>query len=914
MKKFVQWLLMSTLRSILWFRYKVKIEGAEHLNKESLNRPGGVLFMPNHPSYFIDPVLVPIAMRKTYPIRPMVVEYMYYLPGVNWIMRFLNALPVPNFHSSSNSLKKKKTEQVFQSVIDGLKSGDNFLVYPAGKVKYTAKESIGGASGIQRILQEAPETNVVFVRIKGLWGSSFSRAIVSEPPSLTKMILWGLKVIFKNLIFFTPRRQLIVSFEPAPADFPRHGTRLEINRYLENWYNQPDGLTPPREPLPGDSLMLVSYSMWGEQYLPLHTQSLDESTIDLSKIPDAVKKKVIAKLAQIAEVDPNSVQMDMSLDVDLGMDSIDQAELAAYIQDEFDIESVPVAEMSTVKKTLAMASSNVKLKEQKDDQSETYKKWKAPKNHTLAGMPPGDTIHEVFLRICAKMGHSAALADDMVGVLTFSKLKLRVLLVAEYIRKQPGEYIGILLPASVAADILILATLLAGKVPIMINWTIGPRHLDAVVKLSGVKKVLTSWAFIDRLDNVNLDGVEEMLVMMEDVRRELTLKDKLVAAIRSYYSPEKILKTFNSPTSKDAQAVLLFTSGTESMPKGVPLTHDNILSNQRGALEIVEVYSDDVMYGILPPFHSFGFTVSSLMALLVGVRVAFFPNPTDGKRLAKGIQKWGVTLLCGAPTFLKGIVKAAQPGQLETLRLVVTGAEKAPPGLYEQFHQHGKRDVLLEGYGITECSPVLTFTPPGSPPKGVGKPLPNIELCIVHPETLELLGKNDQGMILARGPNVFKGYLNPGLSSPFVTVSGKEWYKTGDLGFIDDENNLIIAGRQKRFIKVGGEMVSLSAIEEALLHHELKIGCLVNQDEGPVLAICAREIPGEKTKIYLVTRLKITQDEANQALREAGFSNLVKIAQVINLDEIPIMGTGKINYRLLESDFLPKSDNTEVKN
>lgn len=908
MKKFLEWILMSSLKAVLWFRYKIKVEGAEHLSKDALKRPGGVLFLPNHPSYFVDPTLVPISVWRSYPIRPMVVEYMYYLPVVNSLMHFLNALPVPNFHSSSNSLKKKRTEQVFQSVIDGLKQGENFLIYPAGKVKYTAKESIGGASGVQKILQDAPETNVVLVRIKGLWGSSFSRAIVSEPPSLPNMVLWGLKIILKNLIFFTPRRHITVCFEPAPEDFPRHASRMEMNKYLENWYNKPDGLSQPREALPGDTLMLVSYSMWGEQYLPLYTQNQEEAALDLSLIPETIKSKIVSKIAQIAETDPASIKPDMSLDADLGMDSIDQAELAAFIQDEFDVDSVPVAEMTSVKKVMALAAKSCRLKEEKEDKEQSIKAWKKKQPHTLAKMPEGNTIHEVFLKICQEKGNLPALADDMVGVLTYNQLKLRALLVAEYIKKQPGKYIGILLPASVAADVLIMATLIAGKIPIMINWTIGPRHLEAVVKLSGVKKVLTSWAFLDRLDNVNLDGVEDLLVMMEDVRREFTLKDKLTAKIRSYYSPEKILKVFDSPTSGDEYAVLLFTSGTESMPKGVPLTHNNILSNQRAALKVVEIYSDDVLYGILPPFHSFGFTVSSLMALLVGVRVAFFPNPTDGKRLAKGIEKWGITLICGAPTFLKGIVKSAQKGQLDTLRLAVTGAEKAPKELFDLFGQHGKKEVLLEGYGITECSPVLTFTPPGVPPVGVGKPLPGIELCIVHAETNELLGKNEQGMILARGPNIFKGYLNPGLTSPFVTVEGKEWYKTGDLGFIDDENNLTIAGRQKRFIKVGGEMISLSAVEDALLHYVHKRQS-VSQEEGPLLAICARESPGEKTKIYLISRVKILQEDANLALREAGFSNLVKIAQVIDLPEIPIMGTGKINYRLLESDFLPKPEN-----
>jgi len=188
--------------------------------------------------------------------------------------------------------------------------------------------------------------------------------------------------------------------------------------------------------------------------------------------------------------------------------------------------------------------------------------------------------------------------------------------------------------------------------------------------------------------------------------------------------------------------------------------------------------------------------------------------------------------------------------------------------------------------------------------KGVGLALPGVELLIVHPETEAVLPVGERGLILARGANVFKGYLNPGLSSPFTTVEGKQWYKTGDLGFLDEEGILTISGRMKRFIKMGGEMVSLASIEDALLQMAPKKNWPTNE-EGPALAICAKETAGEKTKIFLFSRFELSVDEVNNSLKEAGFSNLVKVSSVTRLPEIPIMGTGKINYRQLESD-LPK--------
>jgi long-chain-fatty-acid--[acyl-carrier-protein] ligase len=461
-----------------------------------------------------------------------------------------------------------------------------------------------------------------------------------------------------------------------------------------------------------------------------------------------------------------------------------------------------------------------------------------------------------------------------------------------------------LLPASVAANLLVLACELAGKVPLMVNWTVGPRHLESVVKLSNVQAVISSWAFIDRLENVDLNGIEDNLIMLEDIVRQITLADKLRAYFRSKKSVKAILNTFGSDkATKDSTAVLLFTSGTESLPKGVPLSHNNILSNHRAALEALDIYNDDVLFAILPPFHSFGFTVTGLLGLVSGIRVAYSPDPTDGSRIAKGFEHWQGTIMCGAPTFIKGMLKAATPAQVETMRLCVSGAEKAPPELFRMVEQMGKPNCVAEGYGITECSPVLTLNPPGSIHPGVGKALPGVELCIVHPETEQLLQVGQRGLILAKGPNIFSGYINPGLSSPFTTINGEQWYKTGDLGYLDSEGYLTISGRMKRFIKMGAEMVSLASLEDAIIQMASKKGWGLNH-EGPSLAVCAKEHPGEKTKIFLFSLFDVSVDEINQSLKESGFSNLVKVSSVTKLLEIPIMGTGKVNYRFLEGQYL----------
>lgn len=910
--KFLKAILAYTffylIRFSLWFRYSVTIKGLDKINPDVLNKSGGTIFLPNHPTVFVDPILITLAIWKKYPVRPMIVEYMYYTPIIHQMMQFMNAIPIPNFVSTSNSLKKRKSEKVFETVIDSLHKGDSFLIYPAGKVKHQAKEIIG-ASGVHKILQAVPETNVVLVRISGLWGSSFSRALTNKTPNIFSTILNGLKIALKNLIFFTPRRQVTIELEPAGPDFPFQGTRMEINRYLEDWYNRPDGLSETTEKDPGESLYLVSYSMWKKELPKIDFQTTQDFKLDIAKVPLEIQKKINEKLNELSQLPIEQIKPEMDLGTDLGLDSLDIAELLAFLDDNYEITGVPVSELTSVGKLMAIASKQVVFDQEIEELKKVSAKWNKPiKKIARATVAEGKTIPEVFLNKCAEKGNEIACGDDRTGILTFAQTKMRVLLLAEYIRNLPGEYIGILLPSSVGAYLTILACQLAGKIPLLINWTVGPRHLETVTSLSHVQVILSSWAFLDRLENAVLTGIEDKIVMFEDLRRtDFTLKQKIKAFYRSKLSTQSILKIFNiQDLSSEARAVLLFTSGTESMPKGVPLTHENILSNQRGVLNGVELRTNDVLVSMLPPFHAFGFTVTGLLPLLSGIRAIYYPDPTDGKGLARTIEHWNASVVIGTPTFLKGMFKGAKAGQLKTLRLCATGAEKAPPELFKTAKQL-PYCAVVEGYGITECSPVLTFNDLGDPSKGVGKAIPGVEMRVVDLNTHIPLEIGKVGLILVRGPGVFNGYLNKGLSSPFILVNDEPWYSTGDLGFIDPEGNLTISGRLKRFVKVGGEMISLAALEEALLQiMGQKIRDL--QEEGPVLAVCAKEISGEKPKFYLFARFAMTVDEANKAFRESGFSNLVKISDVIQVKEIPIMGSGKTNYRALENQ-MPVTNN-----
>lgn len=893
-------------RFIFWFRYKIEVKGLENLDRERLKNPGGVLFLPNHPGVLVDPVLVSISAWKKVTLRPIIVEYMYNLPIVHTLMRYIDALPMPDFESSINSVKRKQGEKAINEIVHGLQRGESFLIYPAGRLKRSCKEEIGGASGTHQIIQGFPEANVILVRTKGLYGSIFSSAFCGRTPPLFPTIFQGIKILLKNLIFFAPRRRVIVEFHPAPSDFPRQTSRLELNKWLERWYNLPDGLTEQEGKYPGDSLILVSYAFWKteipELYRPKEIKA--EIALTVGEVNEEVQTKVYAKLQEIADIDPQSIRPEMLLSSDLGLDSLDISEVAAFLHEQFNIASVPVTELTTVGRVLGIASKKIRVEKELKLELPDISKWKVAKEHKRAQIAEGKTIPEVFLNNCERLGESPACADFNSGILGYPRLKLAVIILAGKIQKYPGKYIGILLPASVGAYLAVLACQLAGKVPMMINWTIGPRHLKAVRELSKVEVVLTSWAFLEKLENADLTGIDDILITLESIKREFSLFDKLKGKFRSMRSTQAILRAFGQENvSKDDQAVLLFTSGTESLPKGVPLSHENILSNSRAAFSSIEIYEDDIMLGILPPFHAYGFTVSGLMGLLSGIRSAFYPNPTDGQGVAKAFEAWRATVMSGAPSFIKTMLKSATSMQMNTLRICVTGAEKAPAELSELMAHIGKEQTLIEGYGVTECSPVIAANRPGKPRKGVGMPLEGIEVCIVHPENFDPLPVGSQGLVLTRGPNVFKGYLNPSLESPFLTVNGKDWYNTGDIGVLDEEKRLTLHGRKKRFIKIGGEMISLLSIESALLQAAPLMGWPM-KDEGITLAVVAKELVGEKPIILSVMTFDVSAEDVNTGLRAVGFSNLIKISKVVKLDEIPLMGTGKVNYRVLEEKYL----------
>ena len=605
-------LLAILIRFGLWLRYDISYKGIETIDVRRKT-----IFLPNHPAA-IDPVVLLTKLWHSYQPRCVVLEDFYYGRGLQWIMKLIRAIPMPNMWTESGSYKRLRVKKALISVVNSLTSGENVLVYPSGRMMHSGRENLRAVSGVFDVLTKVPDANLVLIRTTGLIGSSYSWVAQQKRPNLGKNLYYGLIHILFNFIFFTPRRKVVVEFEQAPPTLAACRDKMELNRRLESWYNQAGD----------ESISLVSYSIWKKVYVKLGSEK-DQDDEKQITIPQEIQDKVMCELSKKSGLDKTTIQTSQQLERNLGLDSLAIAELLSWLDEEFYMSDVDPADLHTVFDVMAAAvgagHSSSKYKPVRID-----KRWTTLKNTRHIRAPnPDSTIHLNFLQICDVMKHKVALADDISGVLSYRQAKTRILILADVFRELPDKYVGVMLPASVTVTLVILALQLAGKIPVMINWTLGDKNLLHVITVTKINTILTSARFLDRLDQFNIEMVEDYLLILEDFgKRYVTLRRKLKGLYRARCKPKHLRKIFPSLSlSGNDLAVVLFTSGSETVPKGVPLSHTNILSNIVGSIKSVKPEADEALYAFLPPFHSFGFTITTILPLVSGIKVVFYPNP-----------------------------------------------------------------------------------------------------------------------------------------------------------------------------------------------------------------------------------------------------------------------------------------------
>ena len=865
-------LIRALGRPLLRLRYRIQLEGVESLPSQG---QGGILFLATHPT-LVDPFLLLTALHLRF--APLLVAGRDHAASIPllWLAGLLGAqaLPDPSDHGD-------RCRELFDAELTRLagrlSAGRNVLLFPGGRLARQRVEDLSDNSVVEAILRQAPGTRVVVVRMQGLWGSRFSAAS-GRRPALGKELLKSLGYLWANGLFFMPRREVRVVLEEV-ADLPCDQGRPALNRVLEVGLNRD-----------ATSRTFVPYLVWRDhapRTLPEPPRPRVEG--DFRTVPSQVRDAVRRRLQTMTG--RADIQDTHSLVGDLGLDALGLRELENWIQLAYGYSCSDPASLQTVS-DLLLAATGAAVSLRQGELRPVPHAWFHSRTNLPIDMPSGDTIPEVFLKQAKRDPGRVALADQMGGVKTYRDVLTAVLVLKPILEGLEGTHVGLMLPASGGASILYLALLFAGKTPVLVNWTAGTRSMGYGLDLVGVKQVVTVSTLINRLDaqGVNLSALKGRLLLLDEAGKKISLAAKLTAAYRARFDWSSLL-TARPPES----AAVLFTSGSESHPKAVPLTHGNILANIRDAAQAINFRGDERVLGCLPPFHAFGLTTTTILPLLLGLRVVYHSNPTEGRMLARIIEAYHATLLVGTPTFLGGILRVAEDRHLESLRIIVSGAEKCPEQIYATLARRWPKTTVLEGYGITECSPVVSVNREEHPRIGsIGKPLPSIEWAIVDLETRCRIQPGRPGMLLVRGPSVFAGYLNPDVDRPFEAFEGRQWYRTGDLVY-QEHGVLIFSGRLKRFVKLGGEMVSLPAIEEALSRR------FQGDDEAePLLAVesSAEELNPD---LILFSVAGIPRDEANAAIRAAGLSSLHNIRVVRRIDQIPTLGTGKTDYRALKA-------------
>ncbi len=519
------------------------------------------------------------------------------------------------------------------------------------------------------------------------------------------------------------------------------------------------------------------------------------------------------------------------------------------------------------------------------------------------------TLPVAWLERAKRLPGAPMVIDSTGAVLTNRRLIAAVLVFATRIRRLcPGPRLGILLPASSAGVIANLAGWAAGKTVVNLNYTASRDAIRAALATAEIRDIVTAERFTRRLAGRGLD-VEQLfagaaLHPMETIRSGIGRHEFITALVAGALLPARLLtRLLGRPSRPEDTAAILFSSGSEGAPKGIELTHHNILANVRQIADVLNPEADDMMLSNLPLFHAFGLTATTALPLLEGIPMVCHPDPTDAVGNAKAIARYRATVLCSTSTFLRLYVKSRKvhPLMLESLRLVVAGAERLSPDVRDAFAiRFGKR--VYEGYGATETTPVASVNVPdaievsnwkvqiGSKPGTVGLPVPGTSFRIVDPATLEPLPQGADGLILIGGVQVMKGYLNDPerTGKAVVEVDGQRWYKTGDKGHLDADGFLTIVDRYSRFAKLGGEMVSLGLIEEQIRRV---------LDE-PELELCAVALPHEKKgeRIVLLLAADRDPDELRRRLIEAAVNPLSIPAEIRPVTTIPKLGSGKTDY------------------
>ena len=506
--------------------------------------------------------------------------------------------------------------------------------------------------------------------------------------------------------------------------------------------------------------------------------------------------------------------------------------------------------------------------------------------------------HELFQSLSKGIFSTALVDFSRTKSFRLSKGMLLVLaleLSKELKSKSGQRRVGVVLPPGAGGILANLAIFFAGKVPVNLNFTSGPSGASSSIRKAGIETILSAGVMREKFPE--FPWTNQIFDIADWTNRRKKKKFSLLWKFFLLTLPLGWIgrkRTGDLNAGNASEAALLFTSGSSGDPKGVPLSHENLLSNCEQIASTGLFRKNDKLLANLPLFHSFGFTVAMLYPLLNDLVMVCSPSPLDLKSTLRAIEEEKVEIVLGTPTFLRGYLRKAGIKELDSVRYVIAGAEKTPDGLKEKWEAFCQCDYL-EGYGLTESSPGISFNLPGNGTRegSVGQLLSSIEAKTIHPDTGAELPVNSTGVLCFRGPNVFTGYLEePDLNKGVIDEKG--WLITGDLGKLDEDGFLFIEGRLSRFSKIGGEMVPHEKIEEMVC--EVLEFDLVEDMKCAVVGV---EDTNKGERLILFVTELVDFERLRKNLLSKGISNLWIPREIKVIEEIPSLASGKLNLAKL---------------
>jgi acyl-[acyl-carrier-protein]-phospholipid O-acyltransferase / long-chain-fatty-acid--[acyl-carrier-protein] ligase len=531
-------------------------------------------------------------------------------------------------------------------------------------------------------------------------------------------------------------------------------------------------------------------------------------------------------------------------------------------------------------------------------------------------------LHVAFVKRVRKAPWRHCLADSQGKRLSRISTLAGAIVMARRLRSSWGDqkHVGIMLPPSIAGALAAFAASLSGRTAVSLNYTVGAAAMRSAVRQAGLRSLVTSRAFLERLPKEMLDGLAGLeLILLEDLMQGVSPWERMTAVLRAQLLPIGMLERACGATrrvTRDDTAVILFSSGSTGEPKGIMLTHRNLQANCDAIAQVLPAEHTDKLVGVLPMFHSFG-NLALWYAVGQGAGMVFHPNPLEAAAVGYLVATHQATVLIATPTFLQLYNRRCEPGQFGSLRLVLTGAEKLTDELADAFaDRFGLRPI--QGYGATECAPAIAVSAPGYRAPGfyqsgarrgsVGRPVPGVTVRIVDPESKEPVPMGETGMVLVRGSNVMQGYLGRDDLTASAMHDGS--YITGDIGRVDADGFLFLTDRLSRFSKIGGEMVPHGVIEEHLQE------CCLRHDRA--FAVCGIPDARKGERLAVLTTLSETQlTDVLEQMSRRGLPALFlpRKHQFVHVSELPLLGTGKLDLRKVkevaiaaQSEQAPEAD------